>query len=415
MKKQVVITGMGVVSPLGMGLADFTEALRSGKSDAVGPITLFDTSQFTTQFAAEVKNFNPENFIDKKKARRMDRFTQFAVVAAKMAIEDAKLDTAKIDLSRAGIVVGSGIGGISTIEAEYKNLLEKGPKRVSPFLIPMEIINMAGGEIAMDCGFQGPNYATVSACASANHALGDALRLIRYGDADVMITGGAEAGITPLSLAGFCAARALSARNDQPQKASRPFDKDRDGFVMGEGAAIFVVETLEHAKSRGARIYAELAGYGATDDAYHITAPHPEAVAAIKAIQRAIEDAGVTPADIDYINAHGTSTPLNDKTETMALKKVFGERAYKIPVSSTKSMTGHLLGAAGAIELAATVLCMNNGFIHPTINYETPDPECDLDYVPNKAREAQITCAISNSLGFGGHNAVIVVKKFGND
>jgi len=290
--------------------------------------------------------------------------------------------------------------------------MKRGPRKVSPFLIPMEIINMASGEVALKYGFKGPNYAITSACASANNAIGDALRLMRYGDADVIVTGGSESGITLLGLSGFCAARALTGNNGSPEKASRPFDKNRDGFVMGEGAGIVVLETLEHAQARNAKIYAELAGYGATDDAYHITAPDPEGTAAAKAVELAVGDAGVTKDDIDYINAHGTSTQLNDKTETKVIKKVFGERAKQIPVSSTKSMTGHLLGAAGAIELIATTLCMRDGFIHPTINYETPDPECDLDYVPNTAREQQITCAVSNSLGFGGHNAVLLVKKY---
>jgi 3-oxoacyl-[acyl-carrier-protein] synthase II len=411
MKKRVVITGIGVISPIGTGKKEFTESLMNGKN-AAGKITGFDVSAYTTQFACEIKNFNPENYIDRKKVRRMDKFVQYGVIAAKEAIADSGLDVSKEDPSRIGVITGSGIGGISTIEQEYKTMLEKGPKRVSPFLIPMEIINMVGGEIAIEYGFTGPNYGTVSACASANNAIGDALRLIRYGDADVIITGGAEAGITPLSLAGFCSARALSTRNNAPEKASRPFDKNRDGFVMGEGSGIVVLETLEHAKARGARIYAELCGYGATDDAYHITAPHPEARSAIRAMQLALEDGGINADEVDYVNAHGTSTPLNDKIETLALKNVFGDRAYKIPISSTKSMSGHLLGAAGGMELAATLVCMENGFIHPTINYETPDPECDLDYVPNQARQARINCAISNSLGFGGHNAVLAVKKF---
>ncbi|MBU0952082.1 MAG: beta-ketoacyl-ACP synthase II [Elusimicrobia bacterium] len=411
MKKRVVITGLGVVSPIGIGIKEVTTALMEGKSGA-NTLTKFDTNGFTTQFACEVKNFVAENYFDKKKARRMDMFVQFAVAAAKMAVEDSKLDVSKENPDRIGVIIGSGIGGLSTIEAEVKVLSEKGPRRVSPFLIPMQIINMASGEIAIEQGFTGPNYGVVSACASANNAMGDALRLIRYGDADVIITGGTESAITQLGLAGFCSARALSQRNDDPTKASRPFDKNRDGFVMGEGSGMIVLETLEHAQARGAKIYAEFIGYGATDDAFHMTAPHPDAKFAIKAMQRAIEDSGISPDDIDYINAHGTSTDLNDKIETMAIKNVFGERAYKIPISSTKSMTGHLLGAAGAMELIAILICMENGFIHPTINYETPDPECDLDYVPNTLRKAQINCALSNSLGFGGHNAVIIVKRF---
>ncbi|MHB9156282.1 MAG: beta-ketoacyl-ACP synthase II, partial [Endomicrobiales bacterium] len=336
----------------------------------------------------------------------------FGCAAAQMAVKDSGLDLAKENKTRIGVVTGTGMGGLDVIETEEKVLLEKGPRRVSPFLIPMIITNILPGEIAIEHGFTGPNYAVSSACASSNHAIGDAVRMLCYGDADVMVTGGSEAAITPLGLAGFCSIKALSGRNDAPEKASRPFDKNRDGFLMGEGAGILVLETLEHAQARGARIYAELIGYGSSDDAYHITAPHPSGDTAVQAMKAAIADAAVSPDEIDYINAHGTSTEYNDKTETVAIKKVFGERAYKIPVSSTKSMTGHLLGAAGAVELIATVLCMGKGFIHPTINYETPDPECDLDYVPNVAREQQITCALSNSLGFGGHNAVLIVKRY---
>ncbi len=342
----------------------------------------------------------------------MARFTQLGMAAATLAITDSGLDLSKEDISRVGVITGSGIGGIEVIEEEQKNLVLKGPRRVSPFLIPMIITNILPGEIAIEYGFTGPNYSLSSACASATNAIGDALRLLRYGDAEIVISGGSEAAITPLGLAGFCNIKALSERNDAPEKASRPFDKDRDGFVMGEGAGMFVLETLEHAKKRGARIYAELAGYGASDDAYHVTAPSPEGEAPAQAMRMALEDGGIKLEEMDYINAHGTSTPFNDKAETTAIKKVFGERAYKIPISSTKSMTGHLLGAAGGIELAACVICINKGFIHPTINYETPDPELDLDYVPNKARDAKINCALSNSLGFGGHNAAIAVKRY---
>lgn len=410
-KKRVVITGVGIISPIGLTKEEFTKSLKEGIS-GVDYITLFDTSQYPVKIAAEVKNFVPENYIDKKKVRRMDRFCQFAFAAAKNAIEDAGLNLEREDKSRIGVVIGSGIGGISTIEKEMEVLLTKGPSRISPFLIPMEIINMAAGEIAIGYGFTGPNYGVTSACASSNHAIGDALRLLRYGDADVIITGGTEAAITPLGLAGFCAAKALSERNDEPKKASRPFDKNRDGFVMGEGAAIFILETLEHALKRNAKIYAELAGYGATDDAYHITAPREDGTTQAMCMKLAIQDAGLSLEDINYINAHGTSTQLNDKYETLAIKKLFGDLAYKIPISSTKSMTGHLLGAAGAIELAAILMCIQNNFIHPTINYETFDPECDLDYVPNTAREYKINAALSNSFGFGGHNAAIVVKRF---
>ncbi len=409
-RRRAVITGIGVITPVGIGKEEFLDALKNGKS-GVGRITAFDPSNFSTQIAAEVKNFLPENYIDKKKSRRMDRFCQFMFACAKMAIEDSGLDLSKENPERIGVITGSGIGGISTIEREYKVLLEKGPSKVSPFLIPMEIPDIGPGEIAIHYGFMGPNYSISSACASAAHAIGDALRLIRYGDADVIITGGSEAAITPLGLAGFCSAGALSKRNDEPEKASRPFDKGRDGFVMGEGAGIVVLEEYEHAKSRGAKIYAELVGYGATDDAFHITAPRADGKPQVLCMKRALEDAEVNIDEVDYINAHGTSTPLNDKCETYAIKQLFGELAYKIPISSTKSIIGHLLGAAGAVELIAILLCMEHKFIHPTINYETPDPDCDLDYVPNIARDKEIKVALSNSFGFGGHNAALVVKK----
>jgi len=411
MNKKIVITGIGVVTPIGIGNTEFVKALKEGKS-GVCAIESFDTSAYTTKFAAIIKNFYPEQFIEKKKIKKMARFTQLGFAAAKMAVEDSKLDLSNEDLSRIGVITGTGIGGLDIIEEEEKVLLEKGPRRVSPFLIPMIITNMLPGEIAIKYGFTGPNYAVTSACASSNHAMGDALRLLRNDEADIMISGGAEGTIVPLGLAGFCSIKALSQRNDEPQKASRPFDKARDGFVMGEGASIVVFETLDHALNRGAKIYAELAGYGASDDAYHITAPDPTARAAIVAMEKAIADANVSKREIDYINAHGTSTVLNDSTETFAIKQVFCKRAYQIPVSSTKSMTGHLLGAAAAVELAATVLSMQEGFIPPTINYETPDPGCDLDYVPNMARTRQITCALSNSLGFGGHNATVIIKKY---
>jgi len=411
MKTRVVITGMGVVTPIGIGIEAFWDSLKNGRS-GVGRLTFFDTADYTCKIDAEIKGFEPEKYIDKKTIRRMDRFTQFSLAAADMAIRDAGLDTAKVDPERVGVIVGSGIGGLSTIEEEHTVLRERGARRVSPFLIPRLISNIAPGEIAIRWGFTGPNYAVSSACATSNHAIGDSLRMLRYGDADVIIAGGSEAAITPLGFAGFCSARTLSTRNDAPEKASRPFDKDRDGFVMGEGAGIVVLETLEHALKRGAKIYAELAGYGATDDAYHITAPNPEATSAVGAMRRALKDAEVSPEDVQYVNAHGTSTSLNDKTETKAIKMVFGEHARKLAISSTKSMTGHLLGAAGVVELIATVLCMQHSMAHPTINYETPDPECDLDYIPNKARPMTITTALSNSLGFGGHNAVLVVKKY---
>ncbi|MBI5574296.1 MAG: beta-ketoacyl-ACP synthase II [Elusimicrobia bacterium] len=411
MQKKVVITGLGVLSPIGIGKEDYWKALMDGKSSAA-LITKFDTANFSVKFGCEVKNFNPENYIEKKKVRRMDRFVQFAVAAAKLAVEDSKLDFTKENPERCGVIVGSGIGGMQTIEDQARVLFEKGAGRISPFLVPMLITNMAPAEIAMIFGVRGPNYALTSACASSTHSIGDALRLMRYGDMDIAIAGGSEAAITPLGFGGFCAIKALSTRNDAPEKASRPFDAQRNGFVMGEGAGMIILETEEHAKARGAKIYCELAGYGATDDAYHITAPEPNAVASSKAMELAIKDGGLIPEDINYINAHGTSTDLNDKTETMAIKKVFGEHAKKLAVSSTKSMTGHLLGAAGAVEIIATVLCMERGFIHPTINYEFPDPECDLDYVPNKPREKQINAAISNSLGFGGHNSTLAIKRY---
>jgi len=411
MNRRVVITGYGVVSPVGIGIDDFWNSLASGKS-GVTKVSFFDASQFSSRICAEVKNFEPEKYIDKKKIRRMDRFTQLAFAAAKMAIEDAKLDMEREDPFRVGVIVGSGIGGLSTVAAEHRVLLEKGPRRVSPFMIPMLITNIAAGEIAIAYNIQGPNYSLSSACATSNHTVGDALRLIRYGDADVIIAGGSEAAVTPLGLAGFCSAKALSTRNDDPEHASRPFDKERDGFVMGEGAGIVVLESLDHALSRGAPIHAELIGYGATDDAYHITAPSPNGESAARAMSNALADGGVTPEEVDYINAHGTSTPLNDKVETLAIKKVFGDYAYKVPISSNKSMFGHLLGAAGVVELIATILSVENEIVPPTINYEFPDPECDLDYVPNKARPKKINVALSNSLGFGGHNATLVVRKY---
>jgi len=411
MDRRVVITGYGVIAPIGIGKDEFWNGLVAGKS-GVTRISSFDASQFSSQICAAVKNFEPEKYIDKKRLRKMDRFTQLAFAAAKMALEDAKLDMEKEDHFRVGVIVGSGIGGIATVASEHKTLLERGPRWVSPFMIPMLITNIAAGEIAIAYNIQGPNYSLSSACATSNHTVGDALRLIRYGDADVIIAGGSEAAVTPLGLAGFCSAKALSTRNDEPERASRPFDKERDGFVMGEGAGIVVLESLEHALSRGASIQAELVGYGATDDAYHITAPSPDGLSAARAMSNALADGGLKPEEIDYINAHGTSTPLNDKVETLAIKKVFGEYAYKIPISSNKSMIGHLLGAAGVVELIATIISMEKEIIPPTINYEFPDPECDLDYVPNKARPKKIEVALSNSLGFGGHNATLVVRKY---
>ena len=409
--KRIVITGMGVVAPIGVGCRDFVNALKDGKSGA-SFIDTFDTSDFSVKFAGLVKNFKAEDYMDKKNARRSSRFIQLGVAATKMAIQDSGLNFEKEDKSRIGCITGTGMGGMDILEQEHTTLISKGPRRVSPFLIPMLIANMLPGEIAIEYGITGPNYTVTSACASSNHAMGDSLRLLRCGDADIIITGGTESAVTLIGVAGFCSLKALSTRNDDIKTASRPFDKNRDGFMIGEGAGILVFETLEHALKRGAKIYAEVLGYGASDDAYHMTAPDPEAKGAITAIEKSILDAGISKDDIDYINAHGTSTHLNDLGETIAIKKVFGNKAYKIPINSTKSMTGHLLGAAGAVEAIATVLCMKEGFIHPTINYETPDPECDLDYVPNKARQQQINCGLSNSLGFGGHNAAIVFKNY---
>lgn len=412
MKKRVVVTGIGVISPVGIGIEAFWQSLINGKS-GLGPVTQFDASQLATRIAGEVKDFDPLQYLDKKEARRMDRYTQFALSAAKMAVEDAALDLDKLDRQRVGVVLGTGIGGTKTFEDQHQVLLERGPNRVSPFFVPMMIANIAAGQISIMLDAHGPNYTVVSACASATNAIGEAFKVIQRGDADVVITGGTEAAVTATSMAGFCAMKAMSTRNDDPQGASRPFDKDRDGFVLSEGAGILVLESLEHAQARGAKIYGEMAGYGCTADAYHITAPAPDGTHAARAMALALKDGDLETEEVDYINAHGTSTDLNDKLETMAIKQVFGKRAGQIPISSTKSMTGHLLGAAGAIEAIICLLTINRGIIPPTINYETPDPECDLDYVPNQARQAQVKVALSNSFGFGGHNATIVVKAFG--
>jgi 3-oxoacyl-[acyl-carrier-protein] synthase II len=410
--RRVVVTGIGVISPIGLSVKAYWNSLLEGES-GIGKITRFDVSQYPTQIAGEIKGFNPQEFdIDSKKEKRIDLFGQYAVAAAKEAFETSGLNMEEEDPYRCGVIVGSGIGGLATVEAEHIKLLNRGPRRVSPFLIPSMIIDIAAGDISIKYGMRGINYGLVSACASSAHAIGDSMRMIQYGDADVIITGGTESSSTALGLAGFCSAKALSSRNDEPQKASRPFDADRDGFVMGEGAGILVLEELEHAKNRGANIIAEVAGYGATADAYHITAPHPEGAGGINAMKKAIKDAGLNSEDIDYINAHGTSTLLNDKIETMVIKKVFGEHAKKLVASSTKSMTGHLLGAAGAVEIIACIQSINTDKVHPTINQENPDPDCDLDYVPNEARDKVVNAALSNSLGFGGHNAAVVVKKF---
>lgn len=408
LQRRVVITGLGAVTPLGLNVEEFWANVIAGKS-GVGLITRFDTTDFNVKIAAEVKGFDPENYLDKKEVRRTDRFVQFALAAAKMAVDDASLTIDESNCEDVGVYIGSGVGGISTVEEQARTLFEKGPSRVSPFMVPMMISDMAAGQVSIMLGAKGPNEATVTACASSAHAIGNAFNAIRYGRAEVMITGGSEAAITPLSIAGFQSARALSTRNDEPEKASRPFDLNRDGFVMGEGAGILILEELEHAKRRGAKIYAELVGFGSTGDAYHITSPAPEGEGAKRAIIRALKDAGLQPDEVQYVNAHGTSTYYNDLYETKAIKAVFGDR---IAVSSTKSMTGHLLGAAGAIEAIITALTLEHQIIPPTINYETPDPECDLDYVPNRARESKIDAAITNSFGFGGHNAVLVLRRY---
>ena len=411
MKKRVVITGLGAITPIGNTAESFWQALVAGTS-GIGRITRFDAADYDAKIAGEVKGFDPTAFIDKKEARRMDRFTQFAIAASRMALSDSGLDLENEDRSRIGAFVGSGIGGMDTLHDQYKTLFEKGPNRISPFFIPMMIANMAAGQVSIAFGLQGPSSCVVTACATGTNCIGDAMKVIQRGDADVMVAGGTEAAISPAGMAGFCAMKALSTRNDEPEKASRPFEKDRDGFVMGEGSGIVILESLEHALARGARIYAELAGYGTNADAYHVTAPAPEGVQAAKCMELAIKDAGLTTTDVDYINAHGTSTPLNDKNETLGIKALFGDHATKLAVSSIKSMTGHLLGAAGGIECVATALTVVNDMMPPTINYDTPDPELDLDYVPNQARAKTVRVALSNSFGFGGHNATLLVKKF---
>ena len=411
-KNRVVITGLGVVSPIGNNKEEFWDSLCKGVS-GVDRLKAFDPTDFSCKIAAEIKNFDSEKYFNKKEIRRMDYFVQYAIASAIMAVEDSGLDLDKIDKDRAGVIVGSGIGGLKVIEDQYSIYKEKGPSRLSPFLIPMLIVNMAPGEISIRLGFKGPNSCPVTACATGTHSIGDAFKVLQRGDADIMLAGGTEAAITPLGFGGFCAARAVSTGYaDTPKKASRPFDKNRDGFVMAEGAGVIVMETLEHAKARKAKIYAEVAGYGMTGDAYHITCPAPGGEGAARCMKIAIHDAGLKPTDIDYINAHGTSTALNDKFETCAIKSVFGDYAYKVAISSTKSMTGHMLGAAGAVEIIATALMIKNSIIIPTINYETPDPECDLDYVPNTPRKQEVNVGMSNSLGFGGHNATVVLRKF---
>ncbi|MCL6518834.1 MAG: beta-ketoacyl-ACP synthase II [Armatimonadetes bacterium] len=410
-RKRVVVTGMAPITPVGTGTEKYWQALLNGVS-GVGLITHFDASDYSTQIAAEIKDFDPEEYIDRKEAKRMDRFAQFAVAASILAIRDSGLQITNENAERVGVLIGSGIGGTSTWEEQHRTLIEKGPRRVSPFFVPMLISDMASGMASIILGAKGPNLAIVTACATATHAIGEAAKIIQRGDADVMVAGGSEAAITPLAVAGFCAARAFSTRNDEPERASRPFDLNRDGFVIGEGAGVLILESLEHALARGAKIYCEITGFGMSGDAFHITAPAPEGEGAARSMAAALKDAGIKPEDVDYINAHGTSTPDNDKTETMAIKRVFGDYAYKVAISSTKSMIGHLLGAAGAVEAIACICAIRDGIIPPTINYETPDPECDLDYVPNEPRKMPVKIAMSNSFGFGGHNATLILAKY---
>lgn len=411
MKRRVVITGMGIVSPLGIGLDDNWQAICQGKS-GIGPITKFDTTEYPAKIAGEVKSFDPELYIDKKDQKKMDVFIQYALAAGSMAIKQSGLKIDESNADRVGVLVGSGLGGLQTIEKYHTMLLQSGPKKISPFFVPMLIVNLAPGQISIYFGCRGPNSSVVTACATGNHSIGEASRIIQRGDADAMIAGGVESTITPLAVAGFCALKALSTRNDAPEKASRPFEKNRDGFVMAEGAGILVLESLESAKQRGASIFAEVIGFGCNADAYHITAPSPNGEGAARCMQIALDDAGIKPADIDYINAHGTSTPMNDLSETIAMKTVFKEKIKNLPISSTKSMTGHLLGAAGGVESIFSILTIKNSLIPPTINYDEPDPECDLDYVPNVARKKDVRIVMSNSFGFGGTNATLIFKSF---
>ena len=411
MRRRVVVTGMGLVIPTGIGVETAWKNVCEGKS-GIGLLTRFDTNGFETKIAAEVKNFNPELYIDKKEIKRMDLFVQYAIAATKEALEDAQLAITPENSEKIGVIVGTGLGGLPTLEKYHKILLERGPGRISPFFIPMLIANLASGHIAIQFGPKGPNTCVVTACATGAHCIGDAFRAIVYGDAEAMIAGGTEANITPLTIGGFNAMKALSTKNDEPEKACRPFEKNRDGFVVAEGAGIVILEELQFALKRNAKIYGELVGYGYTGDAYHITAPSPDGDGAVRCMRMAIKDAGLKPEDVDYINAHGTSTPLNDLTETIAIKAVFGDHAKKVPISATKSMTGHLLGAAGSTEAIFTLLAIRDGIMPPTINYEEPDPQCDLDYVPNVARRQPLNIAMSNAFGFGGTNATLIFRKF---
>jgi 3-oxoacyl-[acyl-carrier-protein] synthase II len=410
MKRRVAVTGIGVITPVGLNTQDFWNNLLAGKSGA-GAITYFDTAQFDTHFACEVKGFKATDFLDRKSAQRMDPYAQYAMISADMAVADSQLPIKDMDPDRIGVVYGSGIGGMNTYNTQFRNLIEGGPGRISPFFIPMLIPDIACGYISIKHGLKGPNYATVSACSTASHAIADAFRIIQYGDADAMVCGGSEAPITPMGLGGFNAMKALSTRNDAPERASRPFDKERDGFVMGEGGGTLVLEEYESAVKRGAHIYAELVGIGLTGDAHHITAPPDDGNGAVRSMKRALKDAGIEPGMIDYINVHGTSTPLGDVSETKAIKAVFGEGVSRINISSTKSMTGHLLGAAGAVEAIAAIMACATDMIPPTINYEFPDPDCDLNYTPNTSVKRGVQYALSNTFGFGGHNATIIAKK----
>ena len=411
MKKRVVVTGLGCVTPIGIGKENYWNSLKNGVC-GVDVIDKFDITDFPTKMAAQVKNFNPEEYIDKREIKKMDRFTQFAVVASNLAVKDSNMNLEEVNKERMGVFIGSGIGGIETLEEQHKKFLEKGPKRVSPFFVPMMITNMAAGQVSIILGAKGPNSCVVTACASSTHAIGEAFKVIQRGDADIMVTGGAESPITPLAISGFCSLKAMSTRNDDVKTASRPFDKDRDGFVMGEGSGVVILEELEHALKRNAKIYAEVVGYGLTGDAYHMTAPADGGEGAARSMEMALKDGNIPKDEVDYINAHGTSTPYNDRFETMAIKTVFEDQAYKMAISSTKSMTGHLLGAAGGIEAIVCSLAIDEGYIPPTINLENQDPDLDLNYVPNVGINKEVRYAMSNSLGFGGHNGTLAFKKF---
>jgi 3-oxoacyl-[acyl-carrier-protein] synthase II len=412
--RRVVITGMGILSPVGNSVSESWNSIENGRS-GIAEITKFDVSDYYSRIAGEIKNYDPLNYFDRKELRKIDPYIQFAMIAADEAIKDSKVDLDRLNRERAGVFISSGIGGISTIEANKELLLKRGPHRVSPFFLPASLANLATGQISIKYGLKGPNLAGVTACAASTHSIGDSFKIIQRGDADIIVAGGAECPITELGMAGFSVMKALSTRNHEPERASRPFDRERDGFVVAEGAATLILEDLEHAVKRNARIYAEIVGYGFSSDAFHMTAPDPDASGATRAMQMAVKDAGIEPNEVDYINAHGTSTPLNDKIETQAIKQVFGEYAYKLDISSTKSMTGHMLGATGASEAIFSALSLEKSFIPPTINYENPDESCDLNYTPNKGLKKNLTYALSNSFGFGGTNGVLILKKFSGE